>query len=130
MLVKILNRIFLLVFMLCAAVQYNDPDLLYWLLVYLAAAILCVRQLFKPVPVAYSAALLLISLAWIALLLPGVMQAASWSEIFDSISMKTRQVEEAREIGGLLLIAVWSSVLLGLGLRSGTKQKVTRRGRP
>lgn len=123
MLVKILNRIFLLAFLLSAAVQFNDPDLFYWMAIYLAAALLCVRQLFKPVPVKFSAALLLISLIWIALLLPNVMNAVSWADIFDSLTMKTTAVEEVREIGGLVLIAIWSGILLMQSLAIAKSQQ-------
>jgi hypothetical protein len=47
----------------------------------------------------------------------------SWAEIVESISMKTEAVEEAREVGGLALVLLWSVVLavhgLGKARRSG-----------
>ena len=35
----------------------------------------------------------------------------SLEEVFASISMQTKAVEEAREVGGLFLVALWSGVL-------------------
>jgi Transmembrane family 220, helix len=55
--------------------------------------------------------LLLITLAWAAYLLPDVVGHVPLGEIADSLSMKTRSVEEAREIGGLLLVALWSAIV-------------------
>lgn len=118
MFLKILNGIFLIAFLLSAAVQYNDPDMLPWVAVYAAAALLCILQQLNRVPIILPAALLSVALLWIALLLPAVMNGVPWADIFDSLSMKTKSVEEAREIGGLLLVAIWSSVILTVCWRS------------
>jgi hypothetical protein len=55
--------------------------------------------------------LLIICLVWIGTLVPHILGKTSLAEIFASVSMQTREVEEAREIGGLLLVALWSAVL-------------------
>ena len=106
------NAVFLLAFLLSAAVQYNDPDLLRWIAIYTAAAALCLARFLVPLPRWLPASLLAISLAWIGLLLPKVVGQVSVGEVFESITMRTRAVEEAREIGGLLLVAAWSAVLM------------------
>lgn len=105
------NAFFLLAFLLSAAVQYNDPDPVRWTAIYAAAAALCLAQWLTVLPRRVPAALLVVCLAWIGSLLPKVVGAVSVSEVFDSITMRTRAVEEAREIGGLLLVALWSAVL-------------------
>jgi len=111
MAIKLCNGFFLLVFALSAAVQYNDPDALRWIAVYTAAAALCLAQFLAVLPRWIPAALLAACLVWIALLLPKVVGQVSFSEVFESITMRTRAVEEAREIGGLLLVVVWTAVL-------------------
>ena len=110
MVLRILNTLFLLAFLASAVVQYNDKDALPWVIVYLAASMLCVLA-YSSNPVRLVAALLCgVSLTWIAILVPG-LEGASLDEIFESVSMQTRAVEEAREIGGLALVAIWSGVL-------------------
>ena len=38
---KIFNLLFAILFVVCAALQYNDPDPILWIPIYLYAAILC-----------------------------------------------------------------------------------------
>lgn len=110
MVISILNGIFLFAFLLSAGVQYNDPDPLRWAAIYLAAAAMCVLQ-FRPHPPRWLApTLIVISIIWIATLLPTVGKAPL-ADIFASLSMKTKAVEEAREAGGLFLVGLWAVVL-------------------
>ncbi|CAA0111656.1 Uncharacterised protein [Halioglobus japonicus] len=111
MLIKSCNTVFLLVYLSSAAVQYNDPDALLWVAVYLAAALMCALQFRTNPPSWLPRVLLVISAVWMGALLPSIVGQVSLQEIFASISMKTRAVEEAREIGGLLLVSLWAGVL-------------------
>lgn len=106
-----LNIIFLITYSLSAAVQYNDPDALLWVAMYLTAAAMCVAQARHKQPRWLPPGLLLVSVAGIVLLLPNIVGQVSLHEIFASVTMQTRAVEEAREIGGLLLVVIWASVL-------------------
>ena len=78
---------------------------------YLLAVTMCVAQWLGRQPKWLPRLLLALSLVWAGSLLPEILGQVPWSDIFDSLSMKTREVEEAREIGGLLLIAIWAGVL-------------------
>tara|TARA_R110002049_G_scaffold177382_20_gene344574 strand:- start:2882 stop:3202 length:321 start_codon:yes stop_codon:yes gene_type:complete len=98
-------------YLLSAAVQYNDPDAFLWVLVYLAAAVMCALQFRARPPLWLPRALLVITAVWMGALLPSIVGQISLQEIFASISMKTRAVEEAREIGGLFLVTLWAGVL-------------------
>jgi hypothetical protein len=109
--VKVVNAIFLIIYVLSAAVQYNDPDALLWASMYLAAAGMCIVHIRKKPPRWLPPVMLVTSLVWIGTLLPSIVGQVSMEEVFASISMKTKAVEEAREIGGLFLIALWSGVL-------------------
>ena len=111
MVLKVLNLVFLVAFVMSAAVQYNDPDTLVWVVIYLAAAGMCVLQYRHTGRRWLPPALLIIALAWIATLLPSIVGQVSLKEVFASISMATEAVEEAREIGGLVLVALWAGVL-------------------
>jgi hypothetical protein len=109
----LLNSLFLVTYVLSAAVQYNDPDALVWIAIYLAAAYMCIARFRKRQTKWLPRALLVISLVWMGMLLPAIVGQVSMAEIVESVSMRTQEVEDAREIGGLLLIALWSGVLTG-----------------
>jgi len=106
------NWLFLIAFLLSAAVQYNDPDAFWWSTFYLLAAALCLDQLLRRQLTCLALPLLVISLGWSLWLLPALVGQVSWREIAASIHMQTRAVEEARELGGLLLVALWSARVL------------------
>jgi Transmembrane family 220, helix len=108
---KILNVIFLIIYLLSAAVQYNDPDAPVWIAMYLAAAMMCAMQ-FRPHLWRWPPRVLLtVSVVWAGTLLPSIIGQVSIADLFASLTMKTREVEEAREIGGLLLVGLWAAVL-------------------
>ena len=111
MILGFLNGLFLVAYLLSAAVQFNDPDALIWIAIYLAAAVMCFARWRRRLPKWLAPLLLAISLVWIGSLLPSIVGKVSPAEIVESISMQTRAVEEAREIGGLLLVAIWAGVL-------------------
>ena len=107
----VFNSLFLAAYLLSALVQYNDPDSWAWIAIYLAAAGMCVAWFRRRLPRWVPTLLLVNSLLWAGTLLPALGNA-SLDQIFASVSMQTRAVEEAREIGGLALVAIWSAVLM------------------
>ena len=111
------NILFLVIYLLCAAVQYNDPDALAWITLYLSAAAMCAARLRKRLPEWLPSLLLIVSLLWMGALLPNIIGQVSPRDVAASISMQTSAVEEAREIGGLFLVAFWSGMI---ALRRGT----------
>ncbi len=82
------------------------------MLIYLAAAAMCIAWFSHRLPRWCPTLLLVVSLVWIGTLLPSVVGKVSPGDIVESLSMKTQSVEEAREIGGLALVALWSAVLM------------------
>lgn len=123
MITTALNTAFLIIYILSAAVQYNDPDPIRWMLVYLAAAVMCIQQLRGQRQRLLPLLLLVVSLLWMGSLLPSFVGQTTPAEIFASITMQTRAVEEAREFGGLLLVALWAGVL---GLGKGKAPRASR----
>jgi hypothetical protein len=112
MIFSIFNIVFLVAFVLSAMVQYNDPDPLPWMAIYLSAGAMCLLVIRKQYLTWLPPMLLLVSFGWILVLLPSIVGQVSVAEILESISMKTREVEEAREVGGLLLVAIWASTVM------------------
>jgi hypothetical protein len=104
------NLLFLIAFLLSAVVQFNDPDAMPWIAIYLTAAAMCVAQHRRRLSRWPPLFLLIICLVWISVLLPSIVGQVSLQEVIESISMKTKAVEEAREVGGLALVALWAAV--------------------
>ena len=109
---RILNLVFLGLFILSAAVQYNDSDPIRWMAIYLSAAAACVLAMYRPVPRWLTAITALVALGWIAILLPRVFGQVGLSEMFKETGMATMEIEEGREAIGLLLVVLWMTALL------------------
>ncbi len=111
---KILNWILFLIFLLSAALQFNDPDAIIWMLMWGAAAAACLLFGIGKGLRAFPLFVGIIALIWAAILVPSVVETTGdirWSEVFVLVSMSNITVEWVREIGGLLIIAVWMGVL-------------------
>lgn len=99
-----------IVFVACALLQFNDPDTLPWIALYLAAAAACVL----PAPgigrVWFPATVGLAALIWAIALLPQALPGLRVGELFESMKAETPRIEIAREALGLLLVAAWMAV--------------------
>jgi hypothetical protein len=116
-----------LVFVLSAAVQYNDPDPLPWILIYGAAAVVCAA--FAVVPVHSAAARVVgvggvvvaaVAGVWAITLLPDAVRWLDSDHDAVAFTMKTGDVGEelARECGGLTLVVVANvAVAVAVGRR-------------
>lgn len=103
------------VFVVAAAVQWNDPDPAYWIAIYGVAAILAARAVQGQLPLLPNA----VALATFGVLalraLPDLLGARE--QAFTSWKMLEPHDELAREAGGLLLCAAWSGVQTFFALR-------------
>ncbi len=120
---RYLNIVFLLAFLLSVLVQFNDPDPWTWSLLYAAAAASCLAYHVGRLTWQFAALLGVIATGWCLWLLPQFLGQVSPAAIFESLSMKTQAVEEAREAGGTLLVALWMSVLGVSCLRSSRSKQ-------
>jgi len=99
-------------FVFGAAVQYNDPDPIQWMAVYLAAAaVSAVVAIRHGVPRWAPLAIGAIALVWGLVVSTDVPDVATYERMFDSWEMSSITVEEARETSGLLIITAWMAVL-------------------
>jgi hypothetical protein len=112
---RVVNGLMALLFLFAAVVQYNDPDPLRWMAIYGLGALACAlavagrRRPLVPIIIGLAA------VVWAATLAPGVIGQVSLAELFQSYAMMSERVEEAREMGGLLIVAVWMGVLTAVG---------------
>jgi hypothetical protein len=100
-----------LLFIFGASLQYNDPDPLAWVAVYLAATGVSIACVLRKPHAGASLMLALVALIWAALLAPGALAGADSFHMFDEWEMKDVHVEVAREFWGLVIIMVWSLAL-------------------
>ena len=90
-------------FLLAAAVQYNDPDPHIWIPVYLLPALICLAALSR-------------KLHWIIpIVVSGLAYIGFAVMVLRVFGQQTLFSEEAREMGGLLVTGLWMDGL-GVGL--------------
>ena len=95
-------------FLVSAYLQLNDPDSWLWIVAYIIAA--AVSFLHNTLTRALLLTCVALSLAAITYLLMTI-DGIDWGGVFGSFNMQGQGVEEVREIGGLLIIAVWFTIL-------------------
>jgi hypothetical protein len=100
-----------LLFAVCAAVQYNDPDAAVWLLAYLAACSVSLLSVLGRAPRAASFVLAAVYFLWAASLVPSIARSGELT------------AEQGREAGGLLLACAW---MLVTGFAAG-RERLERR---
>lgn len=108
LLFKVLGYLFAVLFIVGAALQYNDPDALMWVIIYLIAAIVSLAFALNKIGYKITVLLGLICLVGFLYLFPSDFQG------FDLNDGDIKTVELGREAFGLLIIAV---VLLVFGFR-------------
>ncbi len=105
----IINYILSILFILFAAVQYNDPDPFIWISIYLFTAVICflaARKLYYKKIILIGA---VFSLLWAVTLVASIFKAVNLfgvGSIFSLSMIKDNEVEEARESLGLIIVSI------------------------
>lgn len=98
-------------FLFSAAVQWNDPDPVRWMAIYLAAASVELasawRRLPWPIPLGVGA----IAAAWAVVWAAGI-DWGTVGPVFSRFGMMSPAVEEVREMTGLLLVVVGMAIVV------------------
>lgn len=109
---KILNIIFCILFVLSAALQYNDPDPYLWIPIYLVPAWFCFQAVKgRYYPAAYAVVSVLL-VAYAVFLLVSNNGVISWAteheaeNIAQSMKATRPWIESTREFFGLLIILI------------------------
>lgn len=109
---KILNIFFIVLFILSAALQYNDPDPYIWMPLYLCGAFLCwlaLKKIYRPL--LYLAGFLVYA-GYALFLLFDNDGVISWAQnhgaenIVQSMKATKPWIEETREFFGLLILLI------------------------
>jgi len=109
---KVFNVFFIIVFILSAALQYNDPDPYIWMPLYLYGAFLCYQALEKKYnPLLYIIGLV-VYFSYAVYLFFDKEGVVSWARdhgaenIAQTMKATKPWIEETREFGGLLILMV------------------------
>ena|SRR6185369_11151010 len=106
----IINVLFIAMFLMSVVVQYNDPDPVRWMAIYGLALFACILELTRTPRWSFPAGIGLIALSWASSIMPKV-HGVRIGDLFQQWEMKNEMVEQAREMGGLLIVSAWMIVL-------------------
>ena len=105
-----MNIVMTLVFVLCVVVQLNDPDALLWILIYAYAVVVTGMAIANRYTI-FSVIGCVAFLAGFAYLSPGFGAVDNPMDLMTDIRMDEKCVEVAREAGGLAITSAWLFVL-------------------
>lgn len=127
------NAIMLLLFVFAAVVQVNDPDPHLWIGIYTTAAVVCALELRRRTAGWAPLALSLLALAWAGSLYAGARDVPIGA-LFAEWEMRDLRIEEAREMYGLTIVAVWMLIVAGAAWKRARTvtpdERTSRRSRP
>lgn len=104
------NGFMLVLFVLSAVVQYNDPDPLLWIAIYGAGALCCVLFLTGWLPITLSLSVSALCFAGALYLLARILFGSA--VFFDETGREMMGIKEpARELLGFLITAAWTGFL-------------------
>ena len=108
---RALDGVMVLLFLLSAAVQYNDPDPIQWMAIYLACAVVSGVSAAGRANWRGAAAVGVVALAWALTIAPRVVGTPGFPTFEFGEGMKSELIEETREFFGLLIGAGWMVVV-------------------
>ena len=111
------NGLMAALFIFAAVLQYNDPDPLRWMALYLSAAIACFLRLTGRSAWLAPGLVGLTALVWTGTIAPRVAGRVPFFRLFARWEMANPLVEEGREMYGLLIVAGWMAFLVATGLK-------------
>lgn len=111
---KVLHIFFSFLMLSFAALQWNDPDRVIWIGIYVATALMALiafTEVCKSCVQAWAIMLSIISLIMLIQTLPGVItfvQTSNYGEIFSPMTEDKPYIEQVREFLGLLIVMIYS----------------------
>lgn len=117
---RALDALMTALFVLSAAVQYNDPDPVEWMAIYLACAWVALRSALGHAPFRAALAVGAVALTWALTILPRVVGTPGFPTFSFGEGMKSVAIEETREAFGLLIGVTWM-VVVALRARAGAR---------
>lgn len=104
---RIVSWVMAALYAFSAALQYNDPDPLRWVAIYLAAAVGAAALPSRRWAIPFSLVVAAAALLWAAVLTPEIWGRVGFTDLWRKMSEKGGAVEVEREIGGLVIVVGW-----------------------
>jgi hypothetical protein len=107
---KVFNIISIIILVLFAGLQYNDPDPYIWIPIYLYTAFLCYRAIQKKYDPALFVIGLVVYLGYAAYLFFDKTGVLDWAKehhsesLVETMKVEKPWIEETREFGGLVIV--------------------------
>lgn len=120
---RVLNVLMALLFVFAATLQYNDPEPLRWIAIYLAAAVPCVMALRRMPSWILPATIGVISVVWETFYVRSGAWSVPLTEAFSTWKMQNQAMLEKREMTGLLLVNGWMLVLVIAAVRARRRRR-------
>ena len=98
-------------FLFAVVVQYNDPDPVRWIAIYLAAVLTCLLWELRKMPRLIAVAVAATTLSWGAWIAFGTRLSTPFGEALTDWNMHSGGSEELRESIGLFVVAAWCALL-------------------
>ena len=117
---QIINVLMMVLFLFAAVLQYNDDDVLRWIVIYLIAASCCICAAVGKLTWWVPALVAALCVGWAAVYVTRGLWSVPFSEAFAEWETKTQRVIQVREMFGLVVIAAWM-ILLATTARSRTQ---------
>jgi len=106
-LMRVVNFVLAVIFLVFAFLQINDPDPLIWILIYGAMAVVCVMAIFSYYPLRFMILLLVAYMGYSFFYIDGVsewLKQENKAALFDNVAkMEHLYIEESREFLGLMI---------------------------
>lgn len=105
------NACFFLAYAASVALQYNDPDPLRWVAIYVAAAGACFAWEVGWVVRANAAVIGVVAVGWAISIARNTTLLVPLSDALLDWGMHAQGSEEVREVGGLLIVGLWMAAI-------------------
>jgi len=102
-----------------AALQLNDPDPIRWIAIYMGAALATLAPPGRRSSAFLCGGVAVAALVGAGFLAPTVLGQVTIGQLFEPMEARGGAVERGRELGGLLIVAVWTAVLAWRARRGG-----------
>jgi hypothetical protein len=114
------NYLIAFLFGLSAVAQINDPDPLFWVMIYGAGSLVSILYAFNRLWWVFGLAVSLIAGIWALTIVPD-LTLSGFQNIMEEIGMSYVGVEAAREFSGLMVIGIWCGILAKKSRRSADR---------
>jgi transmembrane protein TMEM220 len=106
---RLLHAVMAALFIFAAVLQYNDEDMVRWITIYLAAALVCIFAVSNRPKPALAAGVAIIAIVWAGFYVAHGAWKVPVPALFSQWEMKDQTIVAGREMDGLFIVFSWMS---------------------